>query len=151
MKKITIMLVVSGVLLLGLLGCSSKKSMEEKDVIGLNTLKKAQKIEKIDAKSKKVMHTIKKAEDIETFIENLDLDKDEWTIASDTPENLEEKYIYRYYMAPTIKNGEENKKQELEKVLDLVTYGDKNYATLKIEEVSVTFKIPDGAMVYLNR
>lgn len=134
MKKRTVLILLSVFMLCLFTGCQGRDTEFKYN----EDLDKAQKIEIIDASSNQVKSAITKKEDIEKFVNDLNIDS--WSIKVDLPEGLKEKEIYRYYMEPTTKAGEEDMHNALEKVLDLITYEDDNYITIKIEDINISFK-----------
>lgn len=134
MKKRTVLILLSVFMLCLFTGCQGRDTEFKYN----EDLDKAQKIEIIDASSKQIKSTITKKKDIEKFVNDLNVDS--WSIKINLPENLKEKEIYRYYMKSTVKAGEEDTDKALEKVLDLITYEDDNYITIKIEDINVSFK-----------
>lgn len=135
MKKIIpfviiILLVVIGVIIFLVLN-NSKDSNEIEESLG-----KAQLVEVYDYNTNELLKTYEDKEEIESLINNLELDK--WELGK-TPNEDAKRYLLKMYQEPT-KTVVENSNNEMEEVASIVVYASGKYVEFSAMGMEISFK-----------
>lgn len=145
MKK-GIIVLLSVLMIFSCFGCGSSSNNSQYE----ESLRKAQKIEIIDANSEKIISSISTQQDITKLIDEMKVG--EWKVERKLSEDLTKKYIYRYYASPTVTFEDGEKKQgELEHILDLITYENEPYITIKVGGIELSFDVGGEVSDILNK
>lgn len=142
MKRI--FLIITAILTLLLGGCQAK---DETDISAYSDdIAKAQEISVVSADSSEVLATISSKDDIEHFIQTLDLEKWKFTTL---PDNAAEIGSFRFAQEETIKYTQTDTDGELHTVATITLY-DGSYIGFETGNLNMTFKVSEAAAEYLN-
>ena len=141
MKKILITLVA---ILTLLCGCQVNENTNASDYG--DDIAKAQEISVVSAASSEVLETISSKDDIEHFIQTLDLEKWKFTTL---PDNAAEIGSFRFAQEETIKYTQTDTDGELHTVATITLY-DGSYIGFETGNLNMTFKVSEAAAEYLN-
>ena len=110
-------------------------------------IKKTQKITVKDAESLEEIADITGAEEIQDFVEHLDIS--EWKLKN-IPESAKPDREYNFSQQKTVKLGETEKDDNLYPVCSIITYKDMLYMTLSAGGVTMDFEVPQSVCDYLE-
>ncbi len=110
-------------------------------------MKKTQKITVKDAESLEEIADITGSEEIQDFVEHLDIA--EWKL-KDMPENAEPSREYSFSQQKTVTLGETEKDDKIYPVCSIITYKDMLYMTFSAGGMTMDFEIPKSVYDYLD-
>lgn len=132
-----------------LAGCSNKNEQQAKNEQLLPTIMNAQKIEWNMFRDEQETKVITDEQEIQTFIERLQLE--DWEVVSAIPEGAVKEKTFSFYQEETVKLGEDKKQQRpIKKMATFVTYQDLPYVTMEVALMTIHVRVPNDAGLYLS-